>query len=75
MGTLEGLATIVKSQGDEIAKLKINPAVQVQNIRMGHKRQSEAMKAKWADPEYKAKMLNRGKKNDRPETSKTVQEV
>jgi len=61
MGTLEGLATIVKSQGDEITKLKIAPPLPV--IKMGHRKQSEAMKAKWADPEYRAKM-QRGKKND-----------
>ena len=72
LDAINNLATIVKSQGDEIAKLKINPAVQVQNIRMGHKKQSEAMKAKWADPAYKAKMSNRGKKNDRSETSEAV---
>lgn len=66
MGTLEGLATIVKSQGDEIAKLKITPV-----IRLGRKNQSDAMKAKWANPEYRAKM-KRGKVNDRPEASETV---
>ncbi len=73
MGSIEGLATIVRSQGDEIAKLKIAPPIPA--LKMGHKKQSEAMKAKWADPAYKAKMTNRGKKNDRPETSEAVQEV
>ncbi len=70
MGTLEGLATIVKSQGDEIAKLKIAPPIPA--LKMGHKKQSEAMKAKWADPEYRAKMQKRSKENDRPETNQTV---
>ena len=57
MGVLEGLATTVKSQGDEIAKLKTPPPP----LRTGSKKQSEAMKARWADPEYRAKMQKRGK--------------
>ncbi len=73
MGSIEGLAGIVKSQGDDIAKLKVAPPIPA--LKMGHKKQSEAMKAKWADPAYKAKMTNRGRKNDRPETSEAVQEV
>jgi len=61
MGTLEGLATIVKSQGEDIVKLKTVPSPPP--IKTGHKKQSEAMKARWALPEYRAKM-QRGKKND-----------
>lgn len=63
---LESLDATVRSQGDEIAKLKITPV-----IRLGRKNQSEAMKAKWANPEYRAKM-KRGKVNDGPETSEAV---
>jgi len=70
MGTLEGLATIVKSQGDDIAKLKTVPSPPP--IKMGHKKQSEAMKARWADPEYRAKMQKRSKVDDRSEASEAV---
>ena len=60
MGVLEGLATTVKSQGEDIAKLKTPPPP----LRTGSKKQSEAMKARWADPEYRAKMKKRGKVDD-----------
>ncbi len=70
MGTLEGIAAIVKSQGEEIAKLKTTPPVPA--IKTGHKKQSEMMKARWADPEYRNRMRKRGKKDDGPEANQEV---
>ena len=59
---LSELVALVKKQGKEIDELKKGPPIPP--IKLGRKAQSEKMKAKWADPEYKAKMVQKihGKK-------------
>lgn len=52
---ISSLATIVKEQGEQIAKLSGGKP-----DKKGLSKQSEVMKAKWADPEWRAR---RGKKN------------
>ena len=55
--SISSLAKMVNEQGKEIAELKKGPPIPP--IKLGRKSQSEKMKAKWANPEYKAKMLKR----------------
>ncbi len=60
--SIKGIAETVKEQGKQIADLKKHPPAPK---RMGrseakHGKQSEAMKARWADPVYKAKMTSKG---------------
>ncbi len=74
------LANIVKGQGEDIEKLKSTPpAIVVQKekpVRLLNKKMSEVQKARWADPEYRAKRIaqvrekRRGK--DTPQTSETM---
>jgi hypothetical protein len=65
---IKNLTSLVKAQDDRIGKLEAgtNP------MRESRKAQSEKMKAKWADPAYREKVL--GKKNGKniPETTKEV---
>lgn len=53
------LATVVKEQGKQIADLKKRPPAPKRMARSEakHGKQSETMKARWANPEFKAKMI------------------
>ena len=69
LSAIKDLSNSIKEQGERIVKLELgsNP------LRESRKAQSEAMKKKWADPEYRKKRLG-GKHNgnDIPETTKEV---
>jgi len=58
--SIQALTNMVKNQDERLAKLETSPQPEPEkkpkNLRS---RQSEKMKAKWADPEYKAKMMKR----------------
>jgi hypothetical protein len=72
LGAIKDLSISIKEQGERIVKLELgsNP------LRESRKAQSEKMKAKWADPEYRAKRLGvKSDGNNTPETVKEVQEV
>ena len=79
---LDGISTltgIVQKQGDQLK----TQAEDIKNLKAGistktvaRKKQAETMKAKWQDPEYRAKHLNKEKKPDgAPEAGETVPEV
>lgn len=59
---IASLAETVKEQGKQIANLKKRPPApkRMPLSEAKHSKQSDAMKARWADPEYKAKMLTKG---------------
>lgn len=56
------LATIVKEQGKQIEELMREPS-EVKRKRPSLDRRSEVMKAKWADPEWRAKRRNKNGKD------------
>lgn len=55
------VAETVKDQGKQIAELKKHPPAprRMAMSEANHTKQSAAMKARWADPEYKKKMLEK----------------
>ena len=57
--SISSLTTLVMKQGEDIEKLKVSPPPKVKRTR---KDQAERMKARWANPEYKAKMIEKIKK-------------
>lgn len=69
---IKNLTSLVKAQDERIGKLEAN----TNPYKEARKSQSEKMKAKWADPEYRAKHIgNIGRKkngNNAPETDKEV---
>ena len=68
MKAITDLATMVKQQGEEIAKLKVGPAPEPKPEKKprGEKnvKQAEIMKARWADPAFRERMAKRLKKTD-----------
>jgi len=73
---------VQKEQGKEIAELKKHPPAprRMAKSDANHSKQSAAMKARWADPDYKAKMLAknpalRGKVKDGKESPEGNQAV
>jgi len=59
---ISSLATIVKEQGNQIAELKSQP-VGAKRKNFPSDKRSELMKARWADPEWRAKRKNKNGKN------------
>lgn len=54
---LSELTKLVKDQGKEIAELKKGPPPP--KVTVARKAQSDAMKARWSNPEFKAKMMEK----------------
>lgn len=56
------ISDTVKEQGKQIVELKKHPKAPRRMVlsEAKHSKQSEKMKARWADPDYKAKMLSKG---------------
>jgi hypothetical protein len=58
--SIQSLTDLVKKQDDRIAKLEVGPPVaEPKGKGIKRQKQGEAMKAKWADPAYREKMLKR----------------
>jgi len=65
--SISSLAETVKEQGKQIMELKSQPS-KVKNKKPSSDKRSEMMKARWADPEWRAKMKGKNGK-DVTETS------
>jgi hypothetical protein len=59
---ISSLSTIVKEQGQQIAQLQNQPG-EVKSRKSHPDKRSEMMKARWADPEWRAKMKVKNGKN------------
>lgn len=57
LSAVSGIAETVKKQGEAIAELQKTPlaTIDTQKIVAQRQRKGEAMKEKWADPEFRAK--------------------
>jgi hypothetical protein len=79
LSAISGIAETVKKQGEQIAELQKTPLATIdpQKIVAQRQRKGEAMKAKWADPEFRArqKAAREAKKGNGKNTPETNQEV
>jgi hypothetical protein len=79
LSAISGIAETVKKQGEQIAELQKTPLATIdpQKIVAQRQRKGEAMKAKWADPEFRArqKAAREAKKGNGKDTPETNQEV
>jgi hypothetical protein len=79
LSAISDIAETVKKQGEQIAELQKTPLATIdpQKIVAQRQRKGEAMKAKWADPEFRArqKAAREKKVADGKNTPETNQEV
>ena len=67
--SITSLTEMVKTQGGEIARMKIGNLSPATKKLGNYSKSSERMKARWADPEFRAKMKGKRKRGDN--TTKT----